>query len=137
LRHVITYPNAVDAFTAEQMSQVLRDVGLSQLCGRLDHDDNWPMRLSGGEQQRLAFARALLAKPDWIFLDEATASVDPEAETELYQILKERLPNATLVSIAHRASVAAFHERRLNLERKVGGMGTLVASAVMPEAAGE
>jgi putative ATP-binding cassette transporter len=137
LRHVITYPNAVDAFTSEQMSQVLRDVGLGQLCGRLDHDDNWPMRLSGGEQQRLGFARALLAKPDWIFLDEATASVDPEAETELYQILKDRLPKATLVSIAHRPSVAAFHERRLNLDRKVGGVGTLVASAVVPEAAGE
>ena len=73
-----------------------------------------------GEQQRLAFARALLAKPDWIFLDEATASVDPEAETELYQILKERLPNATLVSIAHRPSVAAFHERRLNLSTRRG-----------------
>ena len=137
LRHVITYPNPVDAFSHEEMSQVLRDVGLPQLCGRLDYDDNWPMRLSMGEQQRLGFARALLAKPDWIFLDEATASVDPEAETELYQILRQRLPNATLVSIAHRPSVAAFHERRLNLEREVGKSGTLVSSTVLPEAAGE
>ena len=62
--------------------QVLRDAGLPQLCGRLDRDENWPMRLSGGEQQRVALARALLAKPDWIFLDEATASLDPEAESE-------------------------------------------------------
>jgi vitamin B12/bleomycin/antimicrobial peptide transport system ATP-binding/permease protein len=137
LRHVITYPNAVGSFTKEEMVQVLRDVGLPQLCGRLDHDDNWPQRLSMGEQQRLGFARALLAKPDWIFLDEATASVDPEAETDLYQILKERLPNATLVSIAHRPSVAAFHERRLNLEREVGRTGTLVSSTVIQEAAGE
>ena len=111
LRHVITYPNAIDSFSQDEMIRVLRDVGLPQLCDRLDHDDNWPMRLSMGEQQRLGFARALLAKPDWIFLDEATASVDPEAETELYQVLKERLPNATLVSIAHRPSVAAFHEQ--------------------------
>ncbi|MGD0110182.1 MAG: ATP-binding cassette domain-containing protein, partial [Rhodopila sp.] len=123
--------------TKEEMSQVLRDVGLPQLCSRLDYDDNWAMRLSGGEQQRLGFARALLAKPDWIFLDEATASVDPEAELELYQILKQRLPNATLVSIAHRPSVAAFHERRLNLQRDIGKTGTLVASTVVPEPAGD
>jgi putative ATP-binding cassette transporter len=137
LRHVITYPNAVDAFNDEEMGQVLRDVGLPQLAGRLDHDDNWPMRLSLGEQQRLGFARALLAKPAWIFLDEATASVDPETETELYQVLKQRLPDATLVSIAHRSSVAAFHERRLNLDREVGKTGVLNASPVVPEAAGD
>jgi len=134
---VITYPNPVDSVTQAEMLQVLRDVGLPQLCDRLDYDDNWAMRLSGGEQQRLGFARALLAKPDWIFLDEATASVDPEAEVELYKVLKQRLPNATLVSIAHRPSVAAFHERRLNLQRDVGKTGTLVASMVVPEPAGE
>jgi putative ATP-binding cassette transporter len=137
LRHVITYPNAVDAFSQEEIMQVLRDAGLPQLCERLDHDDNWPMRLSMGEQQRLGFARALLAKPDWIFLDEATASLDPEAETELYQILKQRLPNATLVSIAHRPSVASFHEKRLNLTREEGKTGHLMTSAVLPEAAGD
>jgi putative ATP-binding cassette transporter len=137
LRHVITYPNAQNSFKQEELVQVLRDVGLPQLCDRLDHDDNWPMRLSMGEQQRLGFARALLAKPDWVFLDEATASVDPEAETELYEILRDRLPNATLVSIAHRPSVASFHERRLNLEREVGKTGTLVASAILPEPAGD
>jgi vitamin B12/bleomycin/antimicrobial peptide transport system ATP-binding/permease protein len=137
LRHVITYPNAVDAFSQEEIMQVLRDAGLPQLCVRLDHDDNWPMRLSMGEQQRLGFARALLAKPDWIFLDEATASLDPEAETELYRILKLRLPNATLVSIAHRPSVATFHEKRLNLTREEGKPGHLMTSAVLPEAAGD
>lgn len=134
LRHVITYPNAVASFSKDELSQVLHDVGLSQLCERLDNDDNWPMRLSMGEQQRLGFARALLAKPEWIFLDEATASLDPEAETELYQVLKMRLPNATLVSIAHRPSVAQFHEQRLNLVREVGRTGTLATSVVLPEA---
>jgi putative ATP-binding cassette transporter len=137
LRHVITYPNAVDAFSQEELLQVLRDVGMPQLCDRLDQDDNWPMRLSMGEQQRLGFARALLAKPDWIFLDEATASVDPEAEEELYQILKQRLPNATLVSIAHRPSVAAFHEKRLHLVRDTGKTGALVTSFIVPETAGD
>jgi putative ATP-binding cassette transporter len=137
LRHVITYPNAIDSFSQADMDQVLRDVGLPQLCERMDHDDNWPLRLSMGEQQRLGFARALLAKPDWIFLDEATASVDPAAETELYRVLQERLPNATLVSIAHRPSVAVFHEQRLNMARETGEIGTLVSSAVVPEAAGD
>jgi putative ATP-binding cassette transporter len=137
LRHAIAYPNAADSFSQEEMARVLRDVGLPELCDRLDHDENWPLRLSMGEQQRLGFARALLAKPNWIFLDEATASLDPEGETELYQVLKERLPNATLVSIAHRPSVAAFHERRLNMSRDVGTIGILAASDVQPEPAGD
>ncbi len=132
LRHVITYPNAMDAFTPEEIGQALTDAGLPQLVSRLEHDDNWPQRLSGGEQQRVALARALLAKPDWIFLDEATASLDPDAEEELYHILKQRLPNATLVSIAHRPSVAAFHEKRLVFKREAGKTGTLAQQAIAP-----
>ena len=82
---------------------------------RLDEEDPWAQRLSGGEQQRVALARALLAKPDWLFLDEATASLDPEAEAHFYALLRERLPDATLVSIAHRPSVARYHDRTLRL----------------------
>ncbi len=137
LRHIITYPNAVDAFSEAAIRQVLQDVGLPQLADRLDQDDNWPQRLSMGEQQRIGFGRALLAKPDWIFLDEATASLDPDAEEDLYHTLKQRLPNATLVSIAHRPSVAAFHEERLTFKRETGKTGSLTRSAVMPEPAGE
>ena len=74
----------------------------------------------------MALARALLAKPDWLFLDEATASLDPEAEAELYRTLKARLVNTTLVSIAHRPSVADFHDRRLVLRREEGREGELV-----------
>jgi len=132
LRHVITYPNAVDAFSQEQIGQALTDAGLPQLVCRLEHDDNWPQRLSGGEQQRVALARALLAKPDWIFLDEATASLDPAAEEDLYRVLKQRLPNATLVSIAHRPSVAALHEGRLVFKREDGKPGSLAPQAVAP-----
>jgi putative ATP-binding cassette transporter len=132
LRHVITYPNAVDAFSDQEISRALTDAGLPQLIARLENDDNWPQRLSGGEQQRVALARALLAKPDWIFLDEATASLDPDAEEELYHVLKQRLPNATLVSIAHRPSVAAFHEKKLVFKREGGQSGTLAAQAVAP-----
>ena len=132
LRHVITYPNAGDAFSDAEISQALTDAGLPQLCERIEHDDNWPMRLSGGEQQRIALARALLAKPDWIFLDEATASLDPDAEEDLYHILKQRLPKTTLVSIAHRPSVAAFHESKLVFKREEGSAGTLATVAIAP-----
>ena len=122
----------MDAFTPEEIGQALTDAGLPQLVSRLENDDNWPQRLSGGEQQRVALARALLAKPDWIFLDEATASLDPGAEEELYHVLKLRLPNATLVSIAHRPSVAAFHEKRLVFKRESGRTGTLAQQAIAP-----
>jgi vitamin B12/bleomycin/antimicrobial peptide transport system ATP-binding/permease protein len=136
LRHVITYPNAMDAFSEEEIDQALRDAGLPNLCGRLENDDNWPQRLSGGEQQRVALVRALLAKPDWIFLDEATASLDPEAEAALYEVLKRRLPNATLVSIAHRTSLTDLHETRMVFKREEGKAGTLAEATVAP-AAGE
>jgi putative ATP-binding cassette transporter len=78
-----------------------------------------------------------LAKPDWIFMDEATASLDSEAEDTLYQLLKERLPNATLVSIAHRASVARYHEQQLTLRREVGQAGVLTQSAIAAQPAGD
>ncbi len=110
----------------------LTDAGLASLIPRLDQEENWPQLLSGGEQQRLALARALLAKPDWLFLDEATASLDPEAEDELYRILRDRLPATTVVSIAHRPSVAAFHERRLVFQREEGKSGTLVPMDLAP-----
>ncbi len=136
LRHVITYPNATNAFTDQEIDQALRDAGLSSLCERVDSDDNWPQRLSGGEQQRVALVRALLAKPDWIFLDEATASLDPEAEAALYDVLKRRLPNATLVSIAHRTSLTDLHDTRMVFKREDGRPGTLVEAAAA-QAAGE
>ena len=75
-------------------------------------------------------ARALLAKPEWLFLDEATASLDPESEANLYETLKQRLPNATIVSIAHRPAVAAFHDRRLVLRREGDRPGRLVSEPV-------
>lgn len=134
LRHVITYPNAVEAFSDAEIAQALADAGLPHLCERMGSDDNWPQRLSGGEQQRIALTRALLAKPEWIFLDEATASLDPAAEEDLYRILKDRLPNTTLISIAHRPSVAAFHDARLVFKRDDGSAGSLVSTAPQPVA---
>jgi putative ATP-binding cassette transporter len=79
----------------------------------LERAENWAQVLSGGEQQRLAFARALLNKPDWLFLDEATASLPEEAQDALYRLLKERLTSTTLISIGHRASLAQHHGKQL------------------------
>jgi vitamin B12/bleomycin/antimicrobial peptide transport system ATP-binding/permease protein len=136
LRHVVCYPSEPSAHTPEEVRQALVDAGLEQLGDQLDADEPWAQRLSGGEQQRVALARALLAKPDWLFLDEATASLDPEAEDDLYRTLKERLPGTTIVSIAHRPSVAAFHERHLVFERAQGQVGRLVPLAIPAEADG-
>jgi len=135
LRSVITYPKAPDAFPPDEVAQALKDAGLPGLVELLDQDRNWPQVLSGGEQQRVALARALLAKPDWLFLDEATASLDPESEAHTYQVLKQRLPGTTIVSIAHRASVAAFHDRKLVLRRENNQPGRLLDETVKAEAA--
>jgi len=136
LRHVVTYPHAHDRYDREAIAAALTDVGLPNLVPQLDHDTNWAQQLSGGEQQRVALARVLLAKPDWLFLDEATASLDPDAENALYRLLREKLPHTTIISIAHRPSVAAFHERRLTLEREDGRPGRLVPAAVAAAAGG-
>jgi len=96
-----------DAFARAEAG--LAAVGLGH---RLLH---YPGQLSGGEQQRVALARALLLKPAWLFLDEATASLDPEAEARFYRLLKERLPGTAIISIAHRPAVAQYHERALRV----------------------
>lgn len=126
LRHVIAYPKAPNAYPDAEMAQALDDAGLPGLVDQLDLDRNWPQVLSGGEQQRVALARALLARPDWIFLDEATASLDPESEAHLYDTIKQRLPGTTIISIAHRPTVAAFHDRRLVFQRDAEGPGRLI-----------
>ncbi len=118
LRHAICYPLAIEAVEDEAAKAALHDAELGHLLAFLDEPDhNWMMRLSGGEQQRLAIARALLVKPDWLFLDEATANLDPETEARMYAVLKRRLPATTIVSIAHNPAVAAFHRRHLVLDR--------------------
>ena len=126
LRQAVAYPAAPDAHPDAELREALQACGLGHMAGRLDTEEPWAQRLSGGEQQRLAVARALLFKPDWLFLDEATASLDSEAEAELYALLRERLPDTSIVSIAHRPAVAAFHQRRVVLEREAGGPARLV-----------
>ena len=115
LRRAVAYPEDAARFSEAEITAVLSDVGLASLAAQLDIDGSWGRSLSGGEQQRLAIARALLVKPDYLFLDEATASLDQEGEAALYALLRERLPGTAILSIAHRESVARFHDRRVVL----------------------
>jgi putative ATP-binding cassette transporter len=116
LRRAVCYPLAAEAVAEADVAAALEAVGLARLAARLEEEDAWDRRLSGGEQQRLAFARALLVKPGFLFLDEATASLDPPAEAALYTLLRERLPGTAILSIAHREAVARLHDRALRLE---------------------
>ncbi len=115
LRHAVAYPRSPADVSDAAVRQALTDVGLGALLPDLDTEQPWAQRLSGGEQQRLAVARALLLEPAWLFLDEATASLDPEAEADLYRLLREQLPDTTILSIAHRAEVARWHDAALVL----------------------
>ncbi len=125
LRHALTYPADASGFGDNVVSQALADAGLPQLAQHLDEDQPWTQRLSGGEQQRLAIARALLQRPDWLFMDEATANLDPEAESELYATLRRELPDTTIISIAHRPAVAALHDASQVFRRLPGQPGRL------------
>ena len=98
-----------------RIAEALVAVGLRQLAGRLGDEAHWNRMLSLGEQQRLGIARALLQAPDYLFLDEATASLDEAAEAALYRLLQDRLKGTTIVSIGHRSTLGAFHRRRIEL----------------------
>ena len=124
LRGALCYPSTPDAYPDNEIRRALQAVGLPLLLDRLDDEDNWPARLSGGEQQRLAMARALLATPDWLFLDEATASLDEASEAVVYRSLAEHLPKTTVVSIGHRSTLMAFHRRKLDLKPSTDGVFT-------------
>ena len=113
LKHAVCYPEDANRFSDEEIRESLKAVGLQSLAADLGRSENWAQVLSGGEQQRLAFARALLNRPDWLFLDEATASLPEEDQAALYRLLRERLPSTTLVSIGHREGLAQYHQKHL------------------------
>ena len=114
LKRAVCYPDDPASVADEQVLEALDAVGLSRLKESLYRSENWAQVLSGGEQQRLAFARALLYRPDWLFMDEATASLPEADQDRLYQLLKKRLPRTTVISIGHRESLAAHHAKRLD-----------------------
>lgn len=118
LRHALAYPALASRYTDAALQQALRDALLPHLAENLDREDTWGQKLSGGEQQRLAIARALLKQPRWLFVDEATSALDEAAEATLYERLQAMVSHThgALVSIAHRPAVAAFHQRTWTLE---------------------
>jgi putative ATP-binding cassette transporter len=133
LAAAVTYPSEPGSIPRAALAQALEAVGLPALVERLDEEAHWNRLLSLGEQQRLAIARTILQAPDFLFLDEATASLEEASEEALYRLLRERLPGATIVSIGHRSTLLAFHDRRLSLERE-GGRYRLREVALRPAA---
>jgi vitamin B12/bleomycin/antimicrobial peptide transport system ATP-binding/permease protein len=117
LEAAISYPSEPGTFDTARIRDLLAAVDLPAMAERLDEYAHWNRMLSPGEQQRLGIARAILHAADFLFLDEATASLDEPAEARLYKLLKDRLPNATIISIGHRSTLAAFHKRGLMLVR--------------------
>jgi vitamin B12/bleomycin/antimicrobial peptide transport system ATP-binding/permease protein len=121
LRRAATYPNPAESSSAEEVAAALKRVGLEHLVDRIDEEGPWDQTLSGGEKQRLAFARIFLHNPDIIVLDEATAALDPSSQDKLMELLTKRPEQTTLVSVGHRPELEAFHSRKIVLERCKGG----------------
>jgi putative ATP-binding cassette transporter len=121
LREAMHYPVAPDGITDEILKDVLHKVGLDHLRDRLDETERWDQVLSGGEQQRVAFARVLIHKPDWIFMDEATSALDEAGQENVMKLLIEELPQTSVVSIGHRPGLEVFHTRELTLEAGADG----------------
>ncbi len=116
LRELLCFPDRPDAHGLVAIGEALAVTGLDHLADRLEEERFWSPVLSPGEQQRLAVARAILLRPEWLFLDEATSALDAAMEAKLYKLLRERLPESAIVSIAHNPSVVAFHDRRLVID---------------------
>lgn len=121
LRRAIAYPGAADDWSIAQMCEALHKVGLDHLKEKIEEDAPWDQTLSGGEKQRLAFARLLLHNPDIVVLDEATSALDEKSQDKMMEIVIKELPKATIVSVAHRVELEAFHSRKIVLERRKGG----------------
>ena len=121
LRRAIAYPGAADDWTVEGIGEALHKVGLDHLKEKIEEDGPWDQTLSGGEKQRLAFARLLLHNPDIVVLDEATSALDEKSQDKMMEMVIKELPKATIVSVGHRAELEAFHSRKIVLERRKGG----------------
>jgi len=116
LRRATAYPNSAEEIETETIVDALKLVGLEQFVDRLADDVNWDQTLSGGEKQRVAFARMLIHKPSIVVMDEATSALDPASQDMLMKLIAERLPDTTIVSVAHRPELEAFRERKLVME---------------------
>jgi vitamin B12/bleomycin/antimicrobial peptide transport system ATP-binding/permease protein len=133
LRRAASYPQAVDAVDDAKLRETLQCVGLNHLVDRLDDDnESWNQVLSGGEKQRLGFARLLLKKPDIVVMDEATSALDTESQHNLMTLLREQMPELAVISVGHRAELEEFHERKLNLVRRENGSHLIAGEIAAP-----
>jgi len=121
LRRAVVYPEPADSKDDETIAKALKLVGLGHLVESLDEEAPWDQTLSGGEKQRLAFARIFLHRPEIVVLDEATSALDPESQDRLMDRLTTELADTTVVSVGHRPELEAFHSRKIVLERRRGG----------------
>ena len=121
LRRAATYPEPAKSKSVAAVAKAFRLVGLDHLTGQIDEEGPWDQTLSGGEKQRLAFARILLHRPEIIVLDEATSALDPASQDKLMELLTKELDATTIVSVGHRPELEAFHNRKIILERRSGG----------------
>ena len=115
LKEAILYPKENLLVNDERIKEVMKECQLDNFISKLDDDADWSRILSLGEQQRLAFARVLLIKPEWVFLDEATSALDEPTEKVMYNLLVEHLPNTAIISIGHRNTLVNYHQKKLHL----------------------
>lgn len=116
LRESVLYPYKGDFATDENIRSTMKLCKLEDLADKLDQVEDWSHVLSFGEQQKIAFVRAILQQPDWLFLDEATSAIDEATEAELYKLLQSKLKNTTIISVGHRHTLTAYHKRKLILD---------------------
>jgi len=121
LRRAVTYPTPTEDIDQSHIEDAMKAVGLGQIIDRLDEDIAWDHVLSGGEKQRLAIARLLVHSPSLVVLDEATSALDQSSQAEMMNLILQRLPKATIISVGHRPELEAFHGRKLVLESRPGG----------------
>ena len=133
LRRAASYPQAADTIDDAALKEALKTVGLEKVVDRIDEEDvAWDQVLSGGEKQRLAFARLLLDKPDIVVMDEATSALDTDSQAKLMTMIGEKLPELAIISVGHRAELEQFHERKYNLMRKEGGAKLVEGDMIAP-----
>jgi putative ATP-binding cassette transporter len=129
LKQAVCYPDRVDAYSDAECAEALRLCRLEAYADQLYVTDAWSRRLSPGEKQRLSFARALLLKPEFLFMDESTSSLDIDTERHLYETLLQRLPRAAVISVAHRDTLTRFHTHEMRVGPQAGVQPLALAPA--------
>ncbi len=130
LRSVLAYPAGPDSFDSEFLTAALARVGLAHLSDRLEETNTWENVLTLGEQQRLGFARLVLHRPNWIFIQEATDGLHPDGEHEMMQLVREEFPTATVITVGYHSALEAYHERKLTLEPSKDGQVEVKATTL-------